>query len=91
MDAVRVKPGMNALEPFRRDKLLLSIYGSLSHRKTALQDAGQLAETVIDELIPLMKGGVIATPTISGCLQGVLERFDIAGAVSYRAHHPDRS
>src|SRR5687768_9890096 len=39
-------------EPFSRDRLLLSIYDSLKHRKTAITDATALLGTVWGQLYP---------------------------------------
>ncbi len=86
-EAVRVKMSENTLELFSRDKLFISLYESLSHRKTALKDAGELSGTITTRLIPLIEAGILSTAVIFGCTQEVLERFDSAAAVYYRAHH----
>lgn len=86
-EAIRVQTTEKALEAFQRDKLLISLYRSLSHRKTALKDAGELVDTVMQELIPLLNRGVINTAIIAKCVQTILERFDHAAAVYYKAHY----
>ncbi len=86
-EAVRVRTAEGRLVPFARDKLFLSLYTSLSHRKTALPDAGQLAATIFDALIPHIKDGAIGVTAVTAQTFVTLERFDKASAVYYRAHH----
>ena len=76
------------LEPFQRDKLLLSVYESLKHRKTALSDATSLTDTIISGLYPLMHSAMIENDQISQVVFAVLERFDKPAAVYYAAFHP---
>ena len=76
------------LEPFQRDKLLMSIYDSLKHRKSALSDATGLTDTVISQLYPLMSDAVIEKTVITEVTSVVLQRFDKAAATHYQAFHP---
>ena len=75
------------LRPFLRDELFLSLHGSLSHRKTALTDAGELTGTIIRELYALQHKGIIKTSVITATAARALGRFDPAAATYYRAHH----
>jgi len=76
-----------ALVGFDRDTLLLSIYDTLKHRETALQDAQGLVRTIIANALKTATDSVIArTDLIKEALQ-VLERFDTAAATMYRAYH----
>jgi transcriptional repressor NrdR len=77
----------NAYEPFLRDKLLVSVYESLKHRKTALTDASALTDTIITTLMPKFASGQIDNQTITAVAKGVLSRFDDAAAVHYQAYH----
>lgn len=77
-----------ALEPFYRDKLLISVYGSLSHRKTALSDAGAVADTVTIKLLDHSKRGLLSSQEIVEVTLSVLRRFDKAAATHYQAHNP---
>lgn len=77
------------LEPFQRDKLLMSIYDSLKHRKSALSDATGLTDTVISQLYPLMSDAVIEKTAITEVTGVVLRRFDKAAATHYQAFHPE--
>jgi transcriptional repressor NrdR len=79
---------MKQLEPFQRDKLLMSVYDSLKHRKTALSDATGLTDTVISKLYPLMKDAVVDKSSIGQTTWVVLKRFDKAAATYYAAFHP---
>jgi transcriptional regulator NrdR family protein len=81
---------LKQLEPFQRDKLLMSIYDSLKHRKTALNDATGLTDTVISKLYPLMKDAVIDRFSIVRTTTDVLKRFDKASATYYAAFHPSQ-
>lgn len=83
--ALRVRKN-SRLEPFLREKLLLDVYSSVSHRSTAITDAKQLTETIIQRLIPC-KTGIIDTVDIKTAVLHVLKRFDRAAATSYKAHH----
>lgn len=81
---------MRRLEPFQRDKLFMSIYDSLKHRKTALSDASGLTDTVISQLYPLMKDAVVERMAIIRAVTEVLTRFDGVAATHYDAFHPSR-
>ena len=85
--AVRVRKKTARLEPFKRDKLLISLHNSLSHRKTALTDATQLTDTVIQKLAHLHTNGVLDTAVIIESAHAILSRFDPAAGVHYQAHH----
>lgn len=78
------------LQPFQRDKLFMSIYDSLKHRKTALSDASGLTDTVITRLYPLMKDAVVDRAAIIEAVTSVLKRFDGVAATHYDAFHPLR-
>lgn len=75
-------------EPFSRDRLLLDVYDSLRHRKTALQDATELTSTILAQLYPMIANGSLERDTIVLMTITVLERYDVAAAISYAAFHP---
>lgn len=77
-----------SLQPFQRDKLLMSIYDSLKHRKTALTDATGLTDTVISRLYPLMHQAAVEKADIIAVTITTLKRFDKAAATYYQAFHP---
>jgi transcriptional regulator NrdR family protein len=82
-----VQPNEGALEPFSRDKLLLSIFKSCEHRLTALNDAGNLTETVIRRLISQVENGRLWSGSITQVTLVVLARFDHAAGVYYQSRH----
>jgi len=73
--------------PFSRDKLLLSIYDSLRHRKTATDDATALTGTILSGLYPFIQNATLKRGTIAEVAVVVLANFDKAAATSYRAFH----
>ncbi|MEK7594106.1 MAG: hypothetical protein AAB436_00505 [Patescibacteria group bacterium] len=77
----------NGVEPFSRDKLLLSVYKSCEHRKTALEDARGLTDTIINKLRDRVVDGVLTRPVITQVTQVSLNRFDGAASVHYAAFH----
>lgn len=87
-DTVLVVSKKNSLEPFSRDKLFLSVYDSLKHRKTALSDATNLTATIWSKLSPHIDSASIDSLVIVEVAAAVLERFDRSAATHYRAFHP---
>jgi transcriptional regulator NrdR family protein len=84
--ALRAQRG-NDYEPFLRDKVFLSLYDSLRHRKTAVEDATALTETIMGILTshgaPLIDRDEIVKVSVE-----VLQRFDKVAAALYQALHP---
>ena len=78
----------NGLEPFSRDTLFISVYDSLRHRKTVLDDATALTSTIISTLTPLATDAVIDRDVIATVTTTVLGRFDKPAASHYQAFHP---
>lgn len=85
--ALRVRKD-NRHEPFSRDKLLLSVYDSLRHRKTATTDSTAITGTILSQLYPFIDKATLERDSIAEITAAVLERFDQPAAVSYRAFHP---
>jgi transcriptional regulator NrdR family protein len=83
-----VQGSSGALQPFSRDKLLLSLHRSLQHRQTALEDAAGLTDTVIRRLSAVVTDGVIESRAIAQVAQVALNRFDLAASTHYAAFHP---
>ena len=77
------------LHPFSRDKLFLSVYNSCKHRKTAINDASALTDTIISQLPAILNEAAIERPLLVQTVQRVLERFDKAAGVHYAAFHAD--
>lgn len=85
--SIAVRNHRGALTPFSRDKLLLSLYASLQHRKTAAQDASSLSDTVISRVLTQSQHSVIDDRNIVNTVYLVLLRFDKVAAVHYEAFH----
>lgn len=85
-NALRVQKN-DSLQPFQRDNLFISVYNSVSHRKTALNDATQLTATIITALLKLQTNGVLERRHIIEATLTVLQHFDKAASVHYAAHH----
>ena len=78
----------NAYTPFLRDKLFLSVYESLKHRKTALRDATALTYTIISHVLIHVNDGVVSGDDIGRTSVDVLNRFDKTAATYFTAYHP---
>ena len=76
------------LNPFSREILLQSLYESLKHRSDALTEALHLTDTVIGQLLPHVSNARLARDDVARVSYQVLQRFDKAAAVTYRAYHP---
>lgn len=75
-------------EPFQREKLLLSVYEALRHRKTAISDATALCETIWSQLYIRITDAKLARDDVVRVTHEVLKRFDKAAATAYLAFHP---
>lgn len=84
----RVESKSNKLLPFSRDRLLLSLYSSCSHRRNALSDASALVSTIIRKLSLEAESGVLSSDSIKQITLVTLNRFDKVASVHYQAHHP---
>lgn len=86
--SITVKQPNGRLEPFLRDKLLVSVYDSLRHRKTAITDATALTATIAARAYGLADHAVIERDVLIEVTYAVLERFDTVAATHYQAYHP---
>ena len=77
-----------APEPFLRDKLLVSIYKCLLHRKTAQTDATALTDTVISKVHSNSNKVAINRDLVVNIVIDTLSKFDKPSAVQYTAYHP---
>ncbi len=76
------------LEPFQRDKLFLSVYESVRHRKTAETDARALTDTILAKLRTKTQVASVDRSTLVSVSSEVLKRFDKAAYTAYLAYHP---
>ncbi len=86
--SVSVKYKNGILEPFSRDKLLISIHFACGHRKHPTADATALCATVINKLLPQIIQATIPKDNIINTVASALRRFDKAAAIQYLAYHP---
>lgn len=76
------------LQPFSRDKLFISIFNSLKHRKNAVDEATALTDTVVIKLTAGFQNATLSGSEIITVVQAVLANFDQAAATHYSAYHP---
>ena len=76
------------IEPFKRDKLLISIYEACKHRNDAIDTAKSLTDTIIHKLLPTLREPRVTRGDVCTTAQQVLQRFDKAAASAYIAYHP---
>lgn len=74
--------------PFDIDRLYISIYESLRHRKSAHQDARALCSTIIAKLLTNIQNASLERDDIVITTAATLKRFDQAASVQYLAFHP---
>jgi transcriptional repressor NrdR len=77
------------LSPFLRDKLFTSIYKSVQHRPSSLNDAIGLTSTVISAVHIDVKDGSLPSQDLAKATLKVLHRFDKPASISYQAFHSD--
>ncbi len=77
------------LYPFSRDKLFLSLYKALGHRRDALHSATELTETTINILLknPPSPNGLLEIEYIAKHAYQTLGRYDPLAAATYKAYH----
>ncbi len=79
-----------ALTPFSKPKLHMSIYECCKHLKEPENTSEALTRTVISRLLR-KKSALINTHDIKQITFEVLHRFDTAAGVQYAAFHPVKS
>lgn len=84
-----LKEASGQLEPFSRDKLFLSLHDSLKHRKSHINDATALCETIIQKSLPLIADAAISRGQLVTVATDVLRKFDPVAAVQFEAFHPN--
>jgi transcriptional repressor NrdR len=87
--SVVVQSDDGSFYPFLRDKLFASIYRSLQHRPSSLEDTIGITDTVINKLWKLSDSGTLTAAVIAITTLDTLKRFDQPAAISYKAFHPN--
>lgn len=76
-----------SVAPLTRDKLFVSLYRALGHRKSAVEDATALTATILSKLRLVAANATLTPENIAETALGILKRFDEAAAVQYAAYH----
>lgn len=76
------------LEGFTREKLLLSIYTSLGHRKNAVSDSIAITDTIVSRLLKSVNQPIVDVDNLIKLSYDVLRHFDKAASVHYNAYYP---
>ena len=85
--SVRTKQGH--LSSFNRNRLFISIYKSLSHRKGAIDDATDITDTIINKLLDY-KVLVLDIDYILDISLSVLNNFDKVAAIYFKAYYIEK-
>ena len=82
-----VKAKDETINPFIREKLLISISKSLGHRVDYVNDAIALTNTIIAKLQTDYKTPLLTRNNIIIVSEKVLKNFDSVATVHYKAYH----
>ena len=74
-------------KPFLRDRLYLSVYDCLKHRKSAAEEAGSLTDTIISKLASKTSASQIDKELLTDIALNCLKHFDSVAAVHYNAYY----
>lgn len=86
-----IKTKSGTLQPFNRDKLFISIYASLGHRKDPASDAAAITSTITAQTLKTAQNAVIDASRLTMIAHQTLSRFDSVASVHYAAYHPATS
>lgn len=75
------------MKSFNRDKLFLSIYDSLKHRKTAINDANSITSTIIAKMAKNCSDGRIEHQKLIEIAKSCLKNFDKPAFIHYQAFY----
>lgn len=86
--ALSIKGQNGKLYPFSRDRLFLSVYRALGHRKDALNSATELATTIIGKLLQdYEEAAKIPVKNLTLVTYKTLNYYDKYAGDSYKAYH----
>jgi transcriptional repressor NrdR len=86
--ALMIRKSETEVEPFVREKLLLSIYRSVGHRKTAINDSTAITDTICSKLIKSSTSPIIEVEYLVKLVTNTLNTFDKPAGVHYKAYNP---
>lgn len=72
---------------FERDKLFISVYEALKHRKTAQIDATALTDSILAKVVLLSQQGSIKQSELYDITDATLSLFDRVAETYYSAYH----
>jgi len=78
-----------SLRPFIKEKLFLSIHKCCEHRKSAVDDAAALTDTIIAKIVRTGTQSVIPAHQVAKLVHDTLSNFDAASAVQFAAYHAE--
>lgn len=78
------------LTPFNRDLLFISIFNSLKHRNSAINEASELSVTVINKIQSDITDAVINVKKIKEITYNCLKNFDFVASIQYKAYYIDK-
>lgn len=85
--AIAVNENNRSVSAFSPDKLYLSIYRSMTHRKSPIEDTRGICDYSIDVIARNLDKGAVDRAYISKTVGKVLKNFDEAAYIHYSAHH----
>jgi transcriptional regulator NrdR family protein len=85
--SLSVKSRAGSIDPFVREKLLISINASLGHRKNHINEAVAITDTVISKLQRKYKNSLIDIDSIIDSVKEVLVNFDKTAVIYYDAYY----
>jgi len=84
--------GEHELQPFMRDKLLVSIHESCRHRQDGLGNASALTDTIFSTALKASETpGIISLDLLKATAREVLARYDAYAAQHYEAYFMKRA
>ncbi|MEK9195924.1 MAG: hypothetical protein AAB914_01005 [Patescibacteria group bacterium] len=85
--SISVSRNNGQISPYSTDKVFVSVFRSLSHRKSPIEDARGITTTTTESVGQLQRNGVVSTGELQKTISGVLQRFDSVARIHYDAHH----
>lgn len=85
--SVKIRDKSGKYKPFSDDKLFLSIYECISHKKDALRIARSLSDTVCLDILPINQYTALDAEIIFKTTYKVLSRLDKTSANQYKSIH----
>ena len=85
--SISVSQNNGQIRAFSTDKVFVSVYRSLSHRRSPIEDSRGITTTITESACQLQRNGVLSKEELQKTISEVLQRFDKVAQVHYDAHH----